>query len=125
MAGPAVLRARDFQGNSRKIHLNDLVPAEIDGKRPSLQSRIDGGRPHLFLLVSVGNNEGFASETKTLKVLGKNPIPYVSGGILLGRNERLLMQPAGPGTGKLFFTKFELMGAKEAKEALQMLKGQG
>jgi len=115
-----VLRAGDF----RKIHFDDLVPASSGGKRPGLQFFKDG-KTSLLLLVSVSNNAGFASETKVLRVLGKNPLPYVSEGISLGRNERLLIKPAGPGPCKPVFTKFELMGAKEAKAALQMLKGQG
>lgn len=120
MAVPNVLRSGDF----KKIHLDDLVPANMNGKRPALQMNT-GSRHSLLLLVSVSNRFGFSSETKVLQVLGKNPMPYVREDISLGRNERLLMQPAGPGTGKLFFTKFKLMGAKEAKAALQMLSEQG
>ena len=124
MAGPTVLRSSDFRGNSKMIHLNDLVPLDAnDGKtRPALQTNT-GAKPSLLLLVSVSNRSGFGSETNVITVLGKNPTSdRISMGTALGPCERLLERPAGPGLAQSIFYKFELMRVKEAKEALQMLK---
>jgi|GEM_PF-2475938 len=116
-----IFRPNDF----KKIHINDLAVHMDDGKRPAMQSRMGGGLPHLFLLVSVSNRSGFESETKILKILGKDPMPYVPADTVLGRRERLLEMPAGPGPCNPIFTKFELLTAKEAKEAMQLLSSQG
>ena len=125
MAGQAVLRSNDFKGNSKKIHINDLVHSGNEGKRPALQT-ITGGRQSFLLLVSVSNRSGFSSETKVITVLGKNPdSDRISMDTALGPRERLLERPAGPGPGKPIFCKFELLSAKEAKAALQMLNEQG
>ena len=84
-----------------------------------------GGGKHFFLFVSVSNRSGFESKTKILKVLGKNPQFRVPSDTALGRRERLLEMPAGPGPYNSTFTKFELMTAKEAKAAMKLLEEKG
>lgn len=120
-----VLSSKDFKGNSKIIHLNDLAVSPNDGKRPALQTSTGSG-PSFLELVTLSNRSGFASETKVVALLGKNPTKdRISKDTALGPRERLLEVPAGPGPAASIFYKFELLGQKEAKEALKTLKAQG
>lgn len=110
-------------GSSKKICFNDMRLDDCS-KRLAVQTS-SVGKASFLLLVSVGNNSGFGSEAKILEILGKDPMPRVRGDIALGRRERLLEMPAGPGPYRPTFTKFELMTAKEAKAAMKLLEEKG